>query len=336
MNVFIIGPEGAGKTVFVTMLNEYVHQHPETGIVFRAADFQTKKYLSGELKQLRGGDWPTFTKPGTVVSLNWNWDYQDMTSDVTLTDQAGHDIRRELCGESNELKILDKIKSANLLILLVDLFGHQKENSNKQVQNGWIVEHVLNNLSERQRVIFAVTKADMLTGSLPRKQWGNRDCVLNLVRIMMPEFNLPGYEARLRGDNCNVLAFSSVAATENREEQGTLVRVPKSPLASEGINLVLDKVVDAWRSTTPRLVSGLVSDLVSSFGGVETPTAPPPLPVQGFIYCVRKVVASWRRRTERKGQELKDGNKKKAFVIAAVVGLPVVAYLLYWCVRSAS
>ena len=245
-SIFIIGPEAAGKTVFATMLNEYVGRNPQTGLVFRAVDIETKKYLAREYDVLKKGEWPTQTK-GKLVALNWIWDANGRTSNVSLIDPPGHEIRLELCGGSNSLQILDKIKGADLLILLVDLYGHQKDNKEKQIENAWIVEHVLNHVKGWQSLLLAVTKADMLTGSLPQSQWANRTEVLQLVKTMMPDLNLTGYMSKLFSDNCRVLAFSSVTTTGNQAQDGKLVRLPKSPLASAGINQVVTSVLDAFK-----------------------------------------------------------------------------------------
>lgn len=252
MKVFVIGPQGAGKTVFATMLNDYANQNTQGALKFRAADIATKKYLSKELEELRKGDWPRSNTEGKMVSLNWKWDINGQTSDICLTDPSGQDITKELCGESSALQIVNNIQGADLLILLVDLFGHQKGNKEKKIENGWIVEHVLMNLTDNQYLIFAVTKADMLTGSLPRHKWASRDAVLQLTQSMMADFNLMGYQARLNRPNCQVLAFSSVATTENRVQDGKLVRLPKSPLASEGIDMVVHAVLNVWKEKAER------------------------------------------------------------------------------------
>jgi energy-coupling factor transporter ATP-binding protein EcfA2 len=247
VNVFIIGPEGAGKTVFATMLNAYVAQHPECGIVSRDADLQTKKYLAGEFSLLEQGEWPGSTKGGRMVSLNWRWAMDGQTVEVGLIDPAGQDIRRDLCGDTNALQIVESIAKADVLILLVDLHGHQSGNGEKRIENGWIVEHVLDRLRDHQSLVFAVTKADMLTGSLPRAMWGDCDSVLQLVGAMMPEFNLAGYSQRLRSSSSAVLAFSSVSTTENRDQGGSLVRFPRSPLASDGMDMVVNAILTICR-----------------------------------------------------------------------------------------
>jgi hypothetical protein len=255
MNIFIIGPEGAGKTVFATMLNQYIGEQPEHGLRFMANDLKTKKYIANELALLNSGEWPASTRGGEMVTLNWKWQFGKSHSDITMIDPAGQDIRNELCGKSTALNIVENIRQADLLILLVDLYGHQDDNNDKRIENAWIVEHTLLEISEHQSLIFAVTKADMLTGSIPIPKWNDRQHVLDLVKEMMPEFNFSAYEPKLSRDNCCVLAFSSVTRTGNiPQEDGSLLRFPKAPLASEGMDFFVHAIKRAWRSTHDRNV----------------------------------------------------------------------------------
>lgn len=136
----------------------------------------------------------------------------------------------------------------------MDLYGHQKANREKQLENAWIVEHVLMNLTDQQHIIFAVSKADLLAPALPRDTWCDRDSILSQVSSLMPEFNLAGYRARLCSDTCSVLAFAAVATAAKQAPDGAVTRVPKRPLASEGMDMMLRAIANAWRNKIKRAV----------------------------------------------------------------------------------
>ena len=115
MNIIIIGPEGAGKTVFVTMLDNYLINHKKLGLVFRAQDIYTKQYVANELRRLQTGDWPASTPGGRIISLNWKLLYKNEISYVSLIDPSGQDIRNELCGKTTNLQILQAMGLEHLL-----------------------------------------------------------------------------------------------------------------------------------------------------------------------------------------------------------------------------
>jgi len=244
MKVFIIGPEGTGKTVFATMLNHFIEQHQETtGLTFRAGDRTTKSYFAKERRILASGEWPGSTVGGKLVKLNWKWDTADAKSEITLIDPPGQDIRRELCGQNATIGIVDEIKNAEILILIVDIVGDQGQSDETRTDNAWIIEHVLELVSEQQYVIFAVSKADLLTYRLPEQAWSDRDQVLAITRAMMPELKLASYLNKLPAGKSSVLAFSAVD-TQNQPHANQLRRVPAKPLTSVG----MDKVVDAIKA----------------------------------------------------------------------------------------
>ena len=70
MNIFIIGPERVGKTVFATMFNNYIVKHPKCGLQFRARSKETKLYLANEWEILNNREWPSSTAGGKLGDLS--------------------------------------------------------------------------------------------------------------------------------------------------------------------------------------------------------------------------------------------------------------------------
>ncbi len=250
MNIFIVGPEGSGKTVFATMLNDYISNNPECGLVFRAGDAPTKKYFAKMLGILRDGEWPGFTKQGKLISLAWEWDVDGNSSNICLIDPSGHDIRLELNGETSELAIIEKIRSADIVILIVDLHGHRDAPEERKIENAFIIEHVLKLITDTQNLIFAISKADILTGSFPVDKWNDRKSLMGFVAEMMPEFNQGGYREIL--NNCTALAFSAVATKDSSHDNNGLKRIPLTPLTSQGLDFFVQGMKEALRQKRER------------------------------------------------------------------------------------
>ncbi len=240
MNIFIVGPEGSGKTVFATMLNHHISSHPECGLTFRAGDAKTKLYFSNTLKLLKDGEWPSSTK-GKLMELSWDWELEGEISNVRLVDPPGQEIRRELCGEANELKIVENIKKADIIILIVDIYGHMSASEDTRIENAWIMEHTLKNMAGSQRLIFAISKADLLTGSIPTEHWSDQNALMGHLPKMIPEFNLDGYAKILK--KCTTLAFSAVAVESKlNPANNNLERIPQMPLTSNGLDFFIEEI----------------------------------------------------------------------------------------------
>ncbi len=263
MKVFIIGPEGAGKTLFAIMLNHHMSQKNNSDFVFREGDYITKNYLGEKLKTLQKGEWPPSTKIGKLNDLNWSWEGSLGKIDFSLTDPPGQDIRSELTEQSSQHGIVEKITSADIVTVMVDIMGHQSDSDEKKIQNVWIIERALQinkqieGEGKRQKVLFLVSKADLLPPPFGPADWQNSQKILDLVKEYMPEFKLESYKNQLLGSSCAVLAFSSVFHTENRIISGPtasehLAKFPKketteTPLESRGLEAVSGHILDVWK-----------------------------------------------------------------------------------------
>ena len=250
MNIFIVGPEGSGKTVFATMLNDYISNNPECELVFRAGDASTKKYFAKMLGILQDGEWPGSTAQGKLESLAWEWDIDGNSSKICLIDPPGQDIRSELLEETNGLSIIEKIRNADIVILIVDLHGHKAAPKDKKIENAWIIEHVLMLITNTQNLIFAISKADILKGTVPDR-WNDREGLMGAVAQMMPEFNQKGYREIL--NNCTVLAFSAVETMDipKSDNSGT-DRIPLTPLITKGLDIFVQGMKEVLRQKRER------------------------------------------------------------------------------------
>ncbi len=245
MNIYIIGPMGAGKTVFSYMLNDYIEQHPKNRITFKASDWNTKSHLAAIGQTLKNHQWPLGTRKLTLLQWDWQWirGFGTRQAKFTLIDPPGEDIESELRGDSTNLRILENIRSADVLFILLDLHEHQCESAIKRTQNAWIAENVLKNANSRQRIVLGVLKGDLMIHLLPVPAWPDKTSVLDLIGKMMPEFNLAAFKIQLEASKVQALVFSAIFHTEaRRDDDDILERVPSLPLRSEGLDLFVTAI----------------------------------------------------------------------------------------------
>jgi len=260
MKVFIIGPEGAGKTIFATMLHDYVtSEQGNLRIKVRAGDIATKKYLAKELNVLKHGEWPNSTKEGKQITLNWIWEVSGRELSFQLADSAGQDIRSELSGEQDQLHIKQQIQDADILIILVDIYGHQSDAHEKKIENAWIIEESLKIAGEAKMILIGVSKADLIPPPFKREYWQNTEAIVSLFKEYMPEFNFEAFRRRLQSSKTSIVAFSAVSNTSNRSENGRLIRFPQNPLNPIGIDIIAQEIVRIVKKKNPSLVRKLLS-----------------------------------------------------------------------------
>lgn len=232
MNIFIIGPENSGKTIFATMFNRYLgNTSSNRKLVFDASDLTTKKYFLTKLHTLEQGRWQMSDDVVNPIDMHWEWKYKNQTSSLTIIDSC------------SELKNYN-IKENDFLIIVVDIYEHQSADINKKSENAGVLEQALRLLKSRGSVILAFSKADLLN-ELPESQWKDRTVMLGLLQKYMPEFTYSGFEKILNGPFCSVIAFSSLS-TQNEFESGKLERRPVTPLVSRGFEYVENCIINKF------------------------------------------------------------------------------------------
>jgi hypothetical protein len=251
MNVMIVGPEGAGKTVLAAVLSDHISRHRPGGLQLREESLPTKQYCADTIQRLRNGEWPDSTRKGTLQKLSWSWGIDDTWHSVDLIDPPGQDIREELCGDSARLGLKAGICNADLILLVVDLTSHQVALPEIRIQNAWIVEDVLKLVDfSRTRVLLVASKADELQHILPESKWNDRSAVLEVLTKLMPEFNATAYSAELSSRAFHALAVAAVV-TERTVIGGRSEPVPSKPLEERGVHALATSIAAALRNPLP-------------------------------------------------------------------------------------
>jgi hypothetical protein len=247
LSIFIVGPVGAGKTVFGCMLNQYVRTHREHGVSFKITDWPTKLYFANIKKRLNKQQWPIGNTRGSLTVLNWEWKFGGRHARFSLIDPPGEDIESELKGESAKLGILERIRNANVLFVLIDLHEHQGKSDYEKEQNAWIVENVLDHADGVQRVVIGVSKGDLMEHLLPSKDWTDKRQLTQLISKMMPEFDYAAHKSQIEKPSVQVVMLSAVWTEPYLDKEDQMDRRPTLPLTSEGLGVCVDAITEAYR-----------------------------------------------------------------------------------------
>jgi hypothetical protein len=246
MKIFIVGSEGAGKTVFLAMLSRYLHEH-SSGMVLEPADFQTSQYIVNVQQALENGEWPPSTRMGQSFVLKWNFGGVGRTiHQLLMYDAAGQDLRTLMLAEDLEdLSAQDKgglaafkcdpgdpmgllreqIHNSDVLVYLLDLEPFLGT-SDRQIQNEhcWLLKTFLAHprWKDKKRIVL-LSKKDKYEALLAESGNDVRMC----VTAHLPSF----YSVTHHLDKWNVQfsAVSSIATECVLDADGTPLRMPCRP-----------------------------------------------------------------------------------------------------------
>ena len=242
MKVFIIGPEGSGKSILLTMINRALSQSKDQGTSAACKDIATQKYFTNIFSNyLSKGQWPPSTLEGKLIELRMKWTIGGKSANVACVDPPGQDVRRALSGGQDPLGICASIYNADCLIVVVDLHDHARANSDKKAENTFIIEQALDRAtytgSHVKHVIVALTKCDLFKSEFPQSHWNRRQESLVFLSKKMPEFSIKGYLRLLTSDACDILCVSAVGTTKSIvDDDGIQRRAPTTPPNPIGIS----------------------------------------------------------------------------------------------------
>ena len=91
--IAIIGMEGSGKTVLMTVLAKRMSQLPNRQYYLDPQNARTLKYVEEMWYTLQNGHWPPSTPPGQLFELSWNFRVDSTQYELRLVDAAGQDMR---------------------------------------------------------------------------------------------------------------------------------------------------------------------------------------------------------------------------------------------------
>jgi PLAT/LH2 domain len=264
MKILSIGPEGAGKTVFLTMLTGYMSDRSRP-LPIHVETFQAAEKIEGFKETLKSGDWPpsniegdpheifTFRLGSAKGKRIHLWDFpgqhfRKSTIDPTTPDPLGH-LKR----------LRETIEEAHILIYLLDMGGLLNPGKDKKVtEDAWLFREFLTNSKwkNRQRLVV-VTKADRYRGLLAQAGEDPRRMIVDawpdgIVACPLTPDSFP---------DVDFFAITSVKVKNVIGEDRVPYWIPSNPLESEGFEPLLKRIFEGlkggwWTKTKNAVLVG--------------------------------------------------------------------------------
>lgn len=260
-HVAVVGTEGSGKTVFLSVLARK-YGKPEPGSPWFNPLGKTLRYVDNVWHTLNEGQWPSSTIKGTTHELNWQVEFPSgEKTNLKALDCAGQDLRQIFTSDQvpEALKPLtDYIRSADLVLFTVNLGDFVGLHSNETTENILALKLSMDVLREQNRTsALLFTQSDKYRYLL--EEHGNW---LEVAKEILPVI----YGAHLKDGAVPVIPVSAVSDTEvvihkNGDNAGKSERIPAANFRSTGLDSVLEYLEAALKTLPPVI-----------------PATPPPIP----------------------------------------------------------
>jgi len=253
MKIFIIGPEGSGKTVLLAMLSRFVATERK-GLVMEPVSFTASNNVVSALATLENTEWPQSTRQGMPEVFRWRFGKTGhLLHDLEIADFAGQDIRPILLAAS-VIKLppdLDEIRrninEADILIFLLDLEGLlDSKDPNRLNENAWLFKTFLERPEWRDKHrMVVISKADRYEDLLGMLVDGKKPDLE--IKAVIKQHLPQNYSINHVLDSetaVSYLAVSSVETTTSIEANGDPLLRPVTPLKSIGMGNFIDGLIE--------------------------------------------------------------------------------------------
>jgi len=238
--VAIVGTEGVGKTVLMTMM-AWAFKRDRDGVRMIPMSRQTSEHVARVWTVLNGGDWPPSTPQGQLLTLHWELHVDGApVCDLRCLEIAGQDFRRLFADEEvNELTELPEqlqrlagfIQEADVIVFLANLRDFAGEpDVQREDENQWALKFAMDWVRRQarpRRCCLVFTQSDQY-GELKR-QVGGWD---KLAEKYLPYVD----SAHVRTGAMPVMAVSAVGGTKVAVRDGRPLRVPDGKWLCKGLN----------------------------------------------------------------------------------------------------
>ena len=242
MRIFIIGPEGAGKTVFLAMLSHYVATERKD-LILEPLDYASAEYVTRAQQALHLGEWPPSTRQGELRLLRWNFGTSAAAlTEMQMLDSAGQDLRHILLEDQaailtpDQQAIRQMMDQSDFLIYLLDLgslLGTQDMLA--LTENTWLFKTFMTRPEwQGKKRVVVVSKADIYREALA----AHRGDVRKLIKHCLPP-HLSLSHLMDAKSQISYLVLTSVVTTTEIGEDGNPLRKPGVPLRSKGFEVML-------------------------------------------------------------------------------------------------
>lgn len=251
-SVFIIGPEGSGKTVFLEALSRFADSRSDE-LVFEPSDFHSSQYVANARQLLERGNWPKSNPQGDLKTLKWQiGELDDELHDLILFDYSGQDMRSVLLEENpdklqgRKRELREEIDNSDLLIYLLDIDGLIGCGSLLETnENFWLLKTFLTRpeWAEKPKIVV-VTKAELYAEMFEES---GGDLKKSIRSLLSGNQGGNALSRHLKGVDC--YSLTSILTRTKVVDDSLPVRVPRIPLQSEGFDSLIDGILSALGET---------------------------------------------------------------------------------------
>lgn len=247
-HIAIVGTEGSGKTVFVTVLAKFFG--PGEREIFFNPLGKTIRFVENNWNRLQAGQWPDQTTSGEMFNYEWECQCgQGESFRLKLVDCAGQDLRRIFADEIPEQlrPLADYVHSAQVVIFLLNLGDFVGVRDLSQVtENIYVLKHAIDTLkASGKETALILTQIDLYDSYLEKHgTW------LEVVRNTNPLNLLWG--AHLLDGSVPLLPVSAVFDTSVADQpDGGTRRIPAASFRCQGIEEIGAWLIKAAKRAAP-------------------------------------------------------------------------------------
>ena len=251
-SIAILGLEGSGKTVLMTVLAKKLSETPEEGYYLDPIGTPTIKRVEGTWATLQRGEWPPSTPSGEMFDLHWvlriKRNALKINADIRLVDLAGQDTRQlfdkydrdqiQSGSVAPHLKPLAKyLTDASMVLFVLNIKDYIAETDDeRRVENQAVLKSALDLLNNSRDVMLVFTQLDQYEDFLI--QCGGLEA---FCRQYIPYI----YNAHIREKTLPTLCVAAVNDTQIKiDEDGNARRVPVPNFSSRGLDKLQQWLVE--------------------------------------------------------------------------------------------
>jgi GTPase SAR1 family protein len=270
-NIAIIGTNGAGKTVFITVLARHLNERPTDDFVLDPEP-RTFKYIETNWRTLNHWEWPGHTMAGNPVDLRWKFTGHGAGSgEMRVIDAPGHDIRSIFADDNvtaldampaAQQSLAEYCRAADIAVFVADLSDYIPKPDGRHIEDETILKSAMDFLRKHSRKYCLILTKEDLYRPFIVQEGGLESVAAKYLKSV--------YRSHLKsGVPCFPIAC--VNKTEPKVDGESIRTVPTPGFGSDGLEPFVE-----W--------------LVASVGSVLPPPPPPPQP-EPWPMCVAGLVA---------------------------------------------
>jgi len=263
-NIAIIGTQGAGKTVLITMLADSLSKTNSHGLLFDPQNFQTQTYVAKNRYMLENGEWPSHTPVGSFIDLHWQVKISvRVMGDLRIIDAPGHDLRRIFAEENaatvealpSELQRLARYcDEADITVFVANLDHYvARPGSTDHIDNEAVLKAAMDFARKRgKQYCLVLSQADQYNSAVSEFGSPNTEgSWIEMVRRFLPVT----HASHLANGQTRVFPVACVQDTEVIPSGESFSPKPRPGFTSAGLGNLINWMGDLLNPPPPPVLS---------------------------------------------------------------------------------